>query len=218
VLQRAQFASEGCRLAWHQFEGFRDLVTLLFSRAVNGINLRGVLAGLAFLPVQSLTRPDQTLGHRLDQVGALPITPVGEQGPQRHLPGHPSARPGTAAPGTGSFRPVFIGLDGREKPVAAKTMSCAVGASALNAVLPALGGAVNDGRGLAVLDLGCQALSGQDLLKIHALGHVDHVPVMEVSQLHGVPLHIVPGRFTDAADMVGVDGSLVPVHMENRVP
>src|SRR5512139_3513109 len=96
-------------------------------------------------------------------------------------------------------------------------MSCAMGAFAFNPVLPALGGPVNDSCGLAVFDPDRQALSGEDLLEIHALGHVDHIPVMKVGQFHWSPLHVVAWLFAFAANLIRINRSLVPIHVENGV-
>ena len=198
-------------------------MAFLFSGGINRVDLRRILAGLAFLAVQSLTGLNQTLDHGLHQV-LVSFEHAAHRGqglPKTFL--HDVAFfAGLAtlflfAFGQGDFGGFHQGLKRREKAGAAERMAGAVGPFAFDAVFPALGGAVHNGRRLAVFHFGRPALSGQDLLKIHALRNVDDIPVVHVSQLCGGPLHVIPGRFTFPADLIRVDGSLVPVDVENRV-
>jgi hypothetical protein len=89
--------------------------------------------------------------------------------------------------------------------------------AALDAVLPALHGAVDDRRGLRALELGGAALGGHDGQEVAPVLHVDHVPVVQVKQLHRVPLHVFAGAIGIATDVVGVDRGLVPVQVHDQV-
>ena len=96
-------------------------------------------------------------------------------------------------------------------------MPGAVRGLALHAVLPALQRAVHDGGGLAVVQLQRAALGREDLPQVAAVGHLDHVPVVQVEQLRRRPLHVVAGQVAVAADAFAVDGGLVPVQVQHDV-
>ena len=92
-----------------------------------------------------------------------------------------------------------------------------VGLAPLEAVLPALGGAVDDGRGLAVAHRQGAVLGGEDQREVESVGDLDHIPVVQVEELARVPLHVVAGLVPVAGDGVGVDGGLVPVEVDDGV-
>ena len=96
-------------------------------------------------------------------------------------------------------------------------MAGAVRGAALDAVLPALHRAVHDRRRLAVVDRERRPLRGDHLLEVAAVRHLDHVPVVQVEQLHRVPLHVVARVALVAAHVVRVDRGLVPVDVDDHV-
>ncbi len=77
-----------------------------------------------------------------------------------------------------------------------------MGRSPLDAVLPALSGSIDDRRWLAVADLGDFALRSQNLLEVLAIWNQDDVPVVEIGQLHGIPLDVIAGHISVTADAV----------------
>ncbi len=99
----------------------------------------------------------------------------------------------------------------------AELVAGAVGGTALDPVLPALDGAVDDRGRLAVLERRGATLRGQQLLEVAPVLDLDHVPVVEVDELHRRPLHVVAGRVALAADAVRVDRGLVPVDVQDEV-
>ena len=108
-------------------------------------------------------------------------------------------------------------LHGGAELGAAQLVAGAVRLAALDAVLPALGGAVDDRGGLAGLHVQGPALGGEHQAQVEPVRHLDHVPVVEVEELPRVPLHVVPGPVPVAGHPVGVDGGLVPVEVDDGV-
>ena len=96
-------------------------------------------------------------------------------------------------------------------------MPGAVAALALHAVAPALVRAVDDRRRLPGVEGERVALRRDHLLHVVAVGHVDHVPVVQVEELPRVPLHVVAGEGALPAHVVGVDRRLVPVEVQHDV-
>ena len=52
---------------------------------------------------------------------------------------------------------------------------------------------------------------------IAAVRHLEHIPVVQVSEFPGRPLHVFAGFYAFAANMVGVDRGLVPVDVQDGV-
>ena len=96
-------------------------------------------------------------------------------------------------------------------------MACTVGKTPLDSVLPALHGAVDDRRRLSAVERERFLLSGRDLLQIESVRHEDHVPVVQVRELHGIPLDVLSGLGSLTADMVRVDRRLIPVEVHDGV-
>ena len=159
----------------------------LFSGGIDRADLRRILARLAFLAVQSLAGLNQALDHGLHHI-FVPFehTPHGGQGfPETFLEDVAFLSSLAAlflfALGQGDMGGIHEGLKRREKAGTAERVASAVGPFAFDTVFPALGSAIHNGRRLAVFHVGCQALSGKDLLEIHALRNVDDIPVVHVS-------------------------------------
>ena len=105
----------------------------------------------------------------------------------------------------------------RVESVRTETVTRAMRGSAFHAVTPALDRAINNRGRLAVRQIERETLGRGDLLPIESVRHIDHVPIMQVSQLRRGPLHVLAGLFPVAAHPVGVDRRLVPIDMQNDV-
>ncbi len=87
----------------------------------------------------------------------------------------------------------------------------------LDSILPALGRSIDNRRGLMVVDRGGPSLRSENLVKVPAVWDQNNVPIVEIGDLHRVPLDVVARYVPIAADVVGVDGRLIPVDVENGV-
>ena len=92
-----------------------------------------------------------------------------------------------------------------------------MGGSTFDTVLPPLSRFVNDRRRLTVGQLGGSPLSCKHLLQVGPVGDEDHVPIVKIGELHGIPLDVISRLFIVSADLVRIDGGLVPVNMDNGV-
>ncbi len=107
--------------------------------------------------------------------------------------------------------------EGLEKPIRAQTVAGAMGCLPRNPILPAFAGAVDNCRRLIVRQAESPSLGRGDLLEIHAVRDQDGIPVMQQRKFNGIPLDVFAGRFPVAADLVGINRRLVPVHVQDRV-
>ena len=88
--------------------------------------------------------------------------------------------------------------------------------AALDAVLPAFDRPVNYGGRLRI-EAGGELLRAEDLEEVVTVLDVDHVPVVQVGQLARGPLHVIAGFRFLGADVIGIYGGLVPVHVHDQV-
>ena len=61
------------------------------------------------------------------------------------------------------------------------------------------------------------ALRADDLLHVESIRNVDHVPVVQIEELHRIPLHVIAPRVGFACDAIRVDRRLIPIDMHDRV-
>ena len=104
-----------------------------------------------------------------------------------------------------------------EKPIRAQTVAGAMGCLARDPVLPAFAGTVDDGCRLIVRQAESPSLGRGDLVEIHAVRDQDGIPVVQQRKFNRVPLDVFAGCLPVAADLVGIDRSLIPVHVQDRV-
>ncbi len=129
----------------------------------------------------------------------------------------PAALVGAFAARQGCSGRCHEGRDRLEKTIGAQAMAGAVRRTALDAVLPALMGAIDDGGGLVIGHGPGSPLGGDDLLEIHAVRDQNGVPVVQQGELDRVPLDVFARGVSIPANPVGIDGGLIPVDMQDRV-
>src|SRR6185312_16834518 len=86
-----------------------------------------------------------------------------------------------------------------------------------SAVVPALGGAVDDGGRRAVVERERGGLRGVHAAEVAAVAGLDEVPAVDVHELARVPLHVVAGMLALGGHAVGVDRGLIPVQVHDGV-
>ena len=96
-------------------------------------------------------------------------------------------------------------------------MAGTVGSLALNAVVPSFYGAIDNRRGLVVLDFFRQFVRNMNLVVIVSVRYADDVKIVDIEEFHRVPLHIVAGVFSVGSYALAFNRGFVPVNMKNRV-
>ena len=220
----AQFASQCCRPAGRQRQFGRDASFCFFRQIEHGLNIRALRPGFAGVAVQALSRLAQFLRQRFHH------RRVFFQGAAHHFQCFPeafledfrffaglAALVGAFAAGQHRGSRVDKRLECLEKPIRAQAVAGAVGCLARDPVLPAFAGEVDDGRRLIVRHGERLPLGRADLVEIHAVRDQDGIPVVQQRKFNRVPLDVFAGRLPVAADPVGIDRSLIPVHVQDRV-
>ena len=93
----------------------------------------------------------------------------------------------------------------------------AVRRASFDPVLPAFDCAINDRGRLTILKIEREPLRCGDLLPIEPIRHVHDIPVVQIGELGRRPLHVFARGFAIAADMVRIDGRLVPIDVQDDV-
>src|SRR5205809_901162 len=96
-------------------------------------------------------------------------------------------------------------------------MSGSVRSAAFHSIAPAFDRAINDRCRLAVMKIKRETLRERDLLPVESVGHIDRVPIVQISELSWRPLHVLAWRFAVATDAIGIDRCLVPIDVQNNV-
>ena len=96
-------------------------------------------------------------------------------------------------------------------------MSSPVRRAALYSIAPAFDRAINNRGRLAVVEIESEPLRDCDLLPVESVRHIDHIPIVQISQLRRCPLHVLARRFAVATDMIGIDRRLVPIDVQYNI-
>ena len=108
-------------------------------------------------------------------------------------------------------------LDRGEERIRTKAVARTVRRPPFHSITPAFDRAIHDRGGLAVVQIERETLREGDLLPVESVRYENYIPIVQICQLGGCPLHILARRFAFTADAIRINRRLIPIDMQDDV-